>query len=65
LVVEYRKYGLKFGPLHNKMKNNWVELHLLVIGEVIANLADYSGIQIDEDIVGALKQGLKEAQGLI
>ena len=55
LVVEYRKNGLKFGPLYNNMKNNWVELYLLVKGEVIANLADYSGIQTNEDIVGTLK----------
>jgi hypothetical protein len=40
-------------------------LHPLQEGEDIANLADFSGLATDEDIVGALKEGFKEAQALI
>jgi hypothetical protein len=61
LVVEYGKNGLKFDGLHNKMKNIWEELYPLIRDEVIANLPNYSGIQTNEDIVGVLKQSLKEA----
>jgi hypothetical protein len=40
-------------------------LHLLQEGEDIANLADFNGLATNEDIVGALKEGFKEAQALI
>jgi hypothetical protein len=40
-------------------------LHPLQEGEGIANLADFSGLATDEDIVGALKEDFKEAQALI
>ena len=50
-AVEYGKNELQFGWLHNKMKNVWADLHPLEPGEVVANLANYSGIETDEDIV--------------
>jgi hypothetical protein len=64
-VVEYGENGLQFGRAHNKQKNVWADLHPLQEGEDIANLADFSGLATDEDIVGALKEGFKEAQALI
>jgi hypothetical protein len=40
-------------------------LHPPQEGEDIANLTDFSNLATDEDIVGALKEGFKEAQALI
>jgi hypothetical protein len=64
-AIEYGENGLQFGRAHNKQKNVWADLHPLQEGEDIANLADFSGLATDEDIVGALKEGFKEAQALI
>jgi hypothetical protein len=64
-AIEYGENGLQFGQAHNKQKNVWADLHPLQEGEDIANLADFSGLTTDEDIVGALKEGFKEAQALI
>jgi hypothetical protein len=64
-AVEYGKNGLQFGRAHNKQKNVSADLHPLQEGEDIANLANFSGLATDEDIVGALKEGFKEAQALI
>jgi hypothetical protein len=64
-AVEYGKNGLKFSRVHNKQKNVWANLYPLEVGEEVANLVDYSGLEGDEGIIFALKEGLKEAQGLI
>jgi hypothetical protein len=37
-TVEYGKNGLKFGRLHNKMKNVWADLHPLNDGDEPADL---------------------------
>jgi hypothetical protein len=64
-AVEYGENGLQFGQAHNKQKNVWVDLYPLQEGEDIANLVDFSGLATNEDIIGALKEGFKEAQALI
>ena len=47
------------------MNNIWAKLHKLQDDEVEPNLKDYSVISTDENIVVALKEGLKEAQWII
>jgi hypothetical protein len=64
-IVEYKKNGLKFGHVLNNQKNVWTNLHPLEEGERAANLADFYDLANDDDIVGAFKEYLKEAQGLI
>lgn len=64
-ALEYKENGLKFGRVHNKMKNVWADLHPLLEDEVPCNLADYSLITTDDDITSALQEGLKEAQGML
>ena len=61
-AIEYGHNGLKFDRAHNKQRNIWAKLHPLEAGQSPANLADYSAIAIDQDIVAALKEGLKAAQ---
>jgi hypothetical protein len=64
-AIEYGENGLKFPRAHNKQKNIWADMHPLAEGEVPAVLDDYSLIKSDEDVVLALKEGLKEAQAMI
>ena len=47
------------------MLNIWADLHPLSKGELPCNLGDYNAIQTDADVVAALKEGMKEAQGLL
>ena len=63
--IEYRDNGLKINRHYNKQKNIWASLHSLVDGEIPANLGDYLGVMADRDLVVALKEGLKEAQGVL
>lgn len=63
--IEYKDNGLKFGRVHNKMKNVWADLHPLVEGEVVCNLSDYTLIATDDDVTVALQEGLKEAQSML
>jgi hypothetical protein len=63
--IEYRDNGLKFNRQHNKQKNIWGTLHPLVEGQPPVDLDDYSNICTDNDLVLALKQGLREAQSLL
>ena len=44
------------------MNNVWTGLHLLVEGEVVCNLSDYTLITIDDDVTVALQEGLKKTQ---
>ena len=60
--IEYKNNGIKFGRVHNKMKNMWSDLHSLVEGEVVCNLSDYTLITTDDDVITALQESLKEAQ---
>ena len=57
--VEYGENGLQFGRVHNKVEIIWSKLHPLREGEIVADLADYSFISTDQDIIAALKEGLK------
>lgn len=47
------------------MENIWSSLHPFQEGESDANLADYSLIATDMDIIAALKEGLKETQTML
>ena len=60
--IEYGGNGLKFERAHNKMNNIWAKLHKLEGDEVEPNLGDYSAVSTDEQVITALKEGLKEAQ---
>ena len=60
-ATEYKDSGLKFGRVHNKMKNIWADLHPLSHSEVPCNLGDYTSIATDADVIAALQEGLKEA----
>ena len=53
---------IKFARAHNKMNNIWAKLHKLEEDEREPNLGDYSVVSTNEDVVQALKQGLKDAQ---
>ena len=63
--IEYGGNGLKFERAHNKMNNIWAKLHKLEGDEVEPNLGDYSAVSTDEQVITALKEGLKEAQRMI
>ena len=63
--TEYKNNGLKFGRVHNKMKNVWADLHPLAEGELACNLSDYTLIATDDDVIAALQEGLKEAQSML
>jgi hypothetical protein len=64
-AIEYGDNGLQFARVHNKQQNIWYELRPLPEGQEKSNLADYSELTIDDEIILALKEGLKEAQGLL
>ena len=53
-AAEYKENGLKFGRVHNKMKNVWADLHPLDKLEVPCNLADYMLIATNADVILAL-----------
>jgi hypothetical protein len=63
--MEYGGNGLKFARAHNKMNNIWGKLHKLEVEELEPNLGDYSAVSTNDDVVTALKEGLKEAQRMI
>jgi len=44
------------------MQNVWTALHPLLEGDPAYDLGDYNGIFTNEEVILALKQGLKEAQ---
>ena len=60
-AIEYGENGLKFGKLHNKMENIWADLHKLENGETPCDLGDYSAVGSNDDVIAALKEGLKAA----
>jgi hypothetical protein len=64
-TIEYKDNGLKFGRVHNKMKNVWADLHPLVEGEIVCNLSDYTEIATNDDVTAAMQEGLKEAQSML
>jgi hypothetical protein len=64
-TIEYKDNGLKFGRVHNKMKNVWADLHPLVEGEIVCNLSDYTEIATNDDVTTAMQEGLKEAQSML
>ena len=61
-AIEYGKNGLQFDRVHNKQRNIWGDLHPLEPRQAHPDLADYSSLATDADIVLALKEGLKVAQ---
>ncbi len=51
-TIEYGENGFEFGQVHNTMEIVRVDkLHPLQEGESITNLADYSLIRSNEDII--------------
>jgi hypothetical protein len=64
-AVEYGANGLKFNRVHNKMTNVWADLHPLAPEELPCDLGNYSLITTNDDVIAALKEGLKEAQRLL
>ena len=63
--IEYGKNGIKFGRVHNKMTNIWAKLHKLGEDEVVPDLGDYSLVSSNNEVVLALKEGLKDAQKMM
>lgn len=63
--IEYGENGMKFGRTHNKMNNIWAKMHQLQENESAANLGDYSAVHSNEEVVSALKEGLKDAQQML
>ena len=61
-AIEYGENGLQFDRAHNKQRNIWGDLHPLEPGQAPPDLANYSSLSTDADIVLALKEGLKAAQ---
>ena len=57
--IEYGGNGIKFGRAHYKMTNIWAKLDLLAEDEVASNLGDYSAVSTNEEVLTALKEGLK------
>jgi hypothetical protein len=57
--------GLQFRWAHNKMENVWARLHLLKDHEAPCDLEDYIEMGSKDDIVAALKEGLREAQKML
>ena len=47
------------------METVWESMHKLQIGESWCNLGDYSLIPSDVEVIAALKEGFKEAQGML
>ena len=47
------------------MKNVWADLHPLVEGDIACDLSDYTLVATDDNVIDALKAGLKEAQSLL
>ena len=64
-TIEYGKNGLAFKKQHNKMENVWESLHKLQASEERCNLGDYNIISTNEEVISALQEGLKEAQGML
>jgi len=64
-AIEYGQNGLAFKKQHNKMDNVWEALHPLQPDELRCNWGDYSLIPDNDSIVGALREGLKEAQQMM
>ena len=58
IANEYKDSGLKFGRVHNKMKNVWADLHPLIAKEAPYDLSDFSLISTDLDVIEALQEGL-------
>ena len=65
IAIEYGDKGLQFARAHNKQRNVWFELYPLPEGQEKPNLANYLELTIDNEIILALKEGLKEPQGLL
>jgi hypothetical protein len=63
--IEYGDNGLKFIRQHNKQKNIWGTIHPLAEGQHPIDLGDYSNICTNNDLILALKQGLREAQSFL
>ena len=64
-AIEYGKNGLAFKKQYNKMENVWESLHKLQAGEERCSLGDYNIISTNEEVISALQEGLKEAQGML
>ncbi|KAL3680273.1 hypothetical protein R1sor_023229 [Riccia sorocarpa] len=69
--IESEKGGVVCPRAHGKMKNIWEQLHPIpcdTTGRKLIeepNLADFSQVQTDEDIISALKEGYIEASKLL
>ena len=64
-AIEYGQNGLAFKNQYNKVDNVWEALHPLQPGELRCNLGDYRLIPDNDSVVGALQEGLKEAQQMM
>ena len=62
---EYKESGLKFGRVHNKMKNVWAQMHPLNAIETGCDLSDFALIAIDADVIATLQDSLREAQNML
>ncbi len=56
--IEYGENGFKFGRVHNKMINIWIEINSLEEGETLCDQGDYSLVSSDIMIIKVLKEGL-------
>ena len=69
--IKSQKNGVVFPRAHAKMKTVWKDLHPVPIDEhgvrtiPVPNLADFAEIPYDHHLIGALKEGLNEAQKLL
>ena len=64
-AVEYGKNGFVFKKQHNKMDNVWESLQKLESREQCCNFGDYNLIPTNAEVVLALQEGLKQAQGML
>ncbi|KAL3689330.1 hypothetical protein R1sor_015639 [Riccia sorocarpa] len=62
LTLEFGKEGLQLGGKHVKQETIWGKLHPLAPGQNKPDLANFSRLETNSDIIQALQTGMKEAQ---
>ncbi|KAL3691055.1 hypothetical protein R1sor_004706 [Riccia sorocarpa] len=60
--MEYGEEKVVMGRGHAKQQTIWGKLHPLSADENEPDLADFTGLRIDDEFIAALKEGLQEAQ---
>ncbi|KAL3684469.1 hypothetical protein R1sor_002491 [Riccia sorocarpa] len=60
--MEFGKENIMVGRSHAKQQTIWGKLHPLQPGEVEPNLADFSGLQSDGEVVTLFLRGLRKTQ---